>query len=66
MDSKASASTEVMWVDDFNFEVQNLKCIQGVLNKVHVWNDLWCLGGGDKDCSELEGGDLLKDILSER
>lgn len=55
-----------MWVDDFNFEVQNLKCIQGLLNKVHVWSDLWCLGGGGKDCSELEGEDLLKDILSER
>lgn len=63
---KASASAEVMWVDDFNFDVQNLKSIQGLLNKVHVWCDLWCLGVGGKDCSEVEGEDLLKDILSER
>lgn len=66
MDSKASGSAEVVWVDDFNFEVQNLKCIQGVLNKAHVWNDLWCLGGGGKDYSELEGEGLSKDILLER
>lgn len=63
---KASASAEVMWVDDFNFDVQNLKCIQGLLNKVHVWSDFWCLGGSGKDCSEVEGEDILKDILSER